>query len=86
MSETLTKRRRYDNGNRFRRESQNIKSYEKPHNSGLSSFESLELIFICLTSIILLKYKYFIHHIISVFDRVEIIVVFGIVEFIVVLI
>ena len=40
------------------------KSYTNTHNSGLSSFESLELIFICLSSIILLKYKYFIHHII----------------------
>jgi len=44
----------------------NHKSYSSPHNSGLSSFESLEMIFICLVSIILLKYKYYIHHIISI--------------------
>ena len=42
------------------------KSLQNPHNSGLSSFESLELIFICIVSIVLLKYKYFIHHIISI--------------------
>ena len=42
------------------------KSFSNPHNSGLSSFESLEMIFICLVSIVLLKYRYFIHHIISI--------------------
>ena len=42
------------------------KSYSNPHNSGLSSFESLEMIFICLVSIILLKYKYYFHHIIAI--------------------
>ena len=42
------------------------KSFQKPHNSGLSTFEGLELIFICLVSFILLKYKYFIHHIIFI--------------------
>ena len=45
---------------------QNNKSYSNPHNSGLSSFESLEMIFICLVSILLLKYRYFIHHVISI--------------------
>ena len=44
----------------------NHKSFSSPHNSGLSSFESLEMIFICLVSIILLKYKYYIHHIIAI--------------------
>ena len=42
------------------------KSLSNPHNSGLSSFESLELIFITISSVLLLKYKYFIHHIISI--------------------
>jgi hypothetical protein len=42
MSETLTKRRRYDNGNRFRRESQNIKEKKKP-------------VFIFLINILVLK-------------------------------
>ena len=42
------------------------KSLSNPHNSGLSSFESLELIFIAISSVLLLKYKYFIHHIISI--------------------
>ena len=45
---------------------QQKKSYQNPHNSGLSSFESLELIFITIVSFLLLKYKYFIHHIISI--------------------
>ena len=44
----------------------NNKSFQNPHNSGLSSFEGIELIFICLVSIKLLKYKYFIHHVISI--------------------
>ena len=44
----------------------NHKSYSNPHNSGLSSFESLEMIFICLVSIILLKYKYYIPHMIFI--------------------
>ena len=44
----------------------NHKSFSNPHNSGLSSFESLEMILICLVSIILLKYKYYIHHIIAI--------------------
>ena len=35
-------------------------------NTDLSSLESLELIFIYLVSILLLKYKYFIHHTISI--------------------
>ena len=43
---------------------QNNKSYQNPHNCGLSTFESLELIFICLASTTPLKYKFFIHHII----------------------
>ena len=43
------------------------KSLSNPHNSGLSSFESLELIFITISCVLLLKYKYFIHHIISIF-------------------
>ena len=42
------------------------KNYQNHQNTDLSSFESLELIFICIVSIILLKYKYFIHHIISI--------------------
>ena len=42
------------------------KSQQNPHNSGLTSLESLELVFICLVSWKLLKYKYFIHHIISI--------------------
>ena len=42
------------------------KTLLNPHNSGLSSFESLELIFICVVSVILLKYKYFVHHNISI--------------------
>jgi len=41
------------------------RSLQNPHNSGISSVESLELIFICVVSILILKYKYFIHHIIS---------------------
>ena len=41
-------------------------SFENPHNSGFSSIEGFELIFICLISILLLKYKYFIHHTISI--------------------
>ena len=45
---------------------QRHKSYQNIHNSGLSSFESLELIFISIVSLLLLKYKYFIHHIISI--------------------
>ena len=45
---------------------QNNKSLQNPHNSGLSSLEGLELVFICLISIKLLKYKYFIHHIIFI--------------------
>ena len=44
----------------------NSKSLQNPHNSGLSSIEGLELVFICLICIKLLKYKYFIHHIISI--------------------
>ena len=44
----------------------NNKSLQNPHNSGLSSLEGLELVFICLISIKLLKYKYFIHHIIFI--------------------
>ena len=42
------------------------KSMQNPHNSGISLLESLELIFICIVSILLLKYKYFTHHIISI--------------------
>jgi len=42
------------------------KSFQNPHNSELSSFESLELIFITISCILLLKYRYFIHHIISI--------------------
>ena len=42
------------------------RSFQNPHNVDLSTFESLELIFICIVSFILLKYKYFIHHIISI--------------------
>ena len=45
---------------------QQNKSFINIHNSGLSSFESLELIFICIVSFVLLKYKYFIHHNISI--------------------
>ena len=45
---------------------QKTKSFESPHNSGFSSLESFEIIFICLVSILLLKYKYFIHHTISI--------------------
>ena len=55
---------------------ENNKSYSNTHNSGLSSFEGLELIFICLVSFILLKYKYFIHHII--FIAIFIIICFSI--------
>ena len=44
----------------------NNTSLQNPHNSGLSSIEGLELVFICIFSIKLLKYKYFIHHIISI--------------------
>ena len=35
------------------------KSLSNPHNSGLSSFESLELIFITISCVLLLKYKLF---------------------------
>ena len=45
---------------------QQNKSLSNPHNSDLSSFESIELIFITIISFLLLKYKYFIHHIISI--------------------
>ena len=45
---------------------QTRKSVQNPHNSGFSSLDSLELIFLCIASILLLKYKYFIHHIISI--------------------
>ena len=45
---------------------QKTQSFESPHNSGFSSIEGFELIFICLVSILLLKYKYFIHHTISI--------------------
>ena len=45
---------------------QKNKSLSNPHNSDLSSFESIELIFITIVSFLLLKYKYFIHHIISI--------------------
>ena len=41
------------------------KSLQNPHNSDLSSFESLELIFIIIVSFVLLKYKYFRHHAIA---------------------
>ena len=41
-------------------------SVQNPHNSGFSSLDSLELIFLCIVSILLLRYKYFIHHIISI--------------------
>ena len=47
-------------------EQKNNQNMQNLHNSGFSSYESLEMIFICLVSIILLKYKYFIHHIISI--------------------
>ena len=50
-------------GNLYR---QNNKNIQNPHNSGFSCLESLEMIFICLVSIFLLKYKYFRHHIISI--------------------
>ena len=36
------------------------------HNYGLSSKEGLEMIFLCVISIFLLKYKYYRHHIISI--------------------
>ena len=52
--------------NKYVQEHIENKTLLNPHNSGLSSFESLELIFICIVSIILLKYKFFIHHIISI--------------------
>ena len=45
---------------------QENKSHQNPHNSELSSFESIELIIITIVSFLLLKYKYFIHHIISI--------------------
>ena len=45
---------------------QQNKSLTNPHNSDLSSFESIELIFITIVSHFLLKYKYFIHHNISI--------------------
>ena len=45
---------------------QQSKAVQNPHNSGLSSFESIELVFITIVSFLLLKYKYFIHHIISI--------------------
>jgi hypothetical protein len=45
---------------------QQHKAIQNPHNSGLSSFESIELIFITIVSFLLLKYKYFIHHIIAI--------------------
>ena len=45
---------------------QQHKAIQNPHNSGLSSFESIELIFITVVSFLLLKYKYFIHHIIAI--------------------
>ena len=45
---------------------QQSKAVQNPHNSGLSSFESIELVFITIVSFLLLKYKYFIHHNISI--------------------
>ena len=42
------------------------KSRQNPHNTGLSSFESLELFLISLVSVLILNYKYFIHHNISI--------------------
>ena len=45
---------------------QQSKAVQNPHNSGLSSFESIELVFITIVSFLLLKYKYFIHHIIAI--------------------
>ena len=45
---------------------QQNKMIRNHQNTDLSSFESLEIIFICIVSIVLLKYKYFIHHTISI--------------------
>ena len=44
----------------------NNQALNNPHNGELSSFESLELIFICIVSVLLLKYKYFKHHNIAI--------------------
>ena len=41
-------------------------SLQNPHNSDLSMIEGFELIVICIFSIILLKYKYYFHHILSI--------------------
>ena len=54
---------------------QQSKAVQNPHNSGLSSFESIELVFITIVSFLLLKYKYFIHHIIAIIIFIFIIIV-----------
>ena len=42
------------------------KSLQNFHNMNLFTQESIEMIFLCIVSFLLLKYKYFIHHIISI--------------------
>lgn len=41
-------------------------SVQNPHNSGLSTVEGVELIAICVFSMLILKYKYFSNHILSI--------------------
>ena len=45
---------------------QGNKYAQNPHNSGFSCLECLEMVFLCIVSIILLKYKYYRHHIVSI--------------------
>ena len=40
--------------------------FQNPHNSGFSCLECLEMIFLCIVSTFLLKYKYYSHHIVSI--------------------